>query len=308
MLSRLRTLLASRHMRIYSYACAQSEQARREGGYSRSANYLTAARSFVAAVGDVRLADISAATVARYQRWLKAGGVSPNTISCYNRTLRAIYNKAVAGGLVRDAKPFAAVFTGRAQTTKRSVPEDCLRRLRRLDLAGSPQLELARDCFLFSFYAMGMPFVDVACLRKEQIAGGTLVYDRRKTGHNVRVPLIPDALHLIGKYGGNDRSPYVFPILTATAGPEAYDEYCTRLNAYNRALKRLARLAGVSTRLSSYSVRHSWASMAYKAGVPLHAISQALGHARPETTLIYIRELDDGLMRRENDRVQRLID
>ena len=30
-------------------------------------------------------------------------------------------------------------------------------------------LALARDIFIFSFYAMGMPFVDIAYLRKEQV-------------------------------------------------------------------------------------------------------------------------------------------
>ena len=42
-------------------------------------------------------------------------------------------------------------------------------------------MALARDLFLFSFYALGMPFVDMAYLRHEQISGGYLTYNRRKT-------------------------------------------------------------------------------------------------------------------------------
>lgn len=290
-----------------AYALAQVDKAYDEGSYSRSANYLTAIRSFVSGVGDARLRDISKETILRYQHYLKARGISPNTVSCYNRSLRAIYNRAVGERLVSDAKPFADAFTGRKKTTKRSVGEDCVMKLREVDLGGNRRLELARDFFLFSFYTMGMPFVDIAYLRQRQISGNMLVYDRRKTGTNIRVPLTPDALRIIEKYR-NPHSPYAFPILTTTREPDAYHEYCKRLNTYNRSLKALAARTGIGLTLSSYTMRHSWASIAYRSGVPLNAISQALGHSRPDITMVYIRELDDGLMRMENEKVQSRIE
>lgn len=292
---------------LSAYAARLAERAYGEGCYSRAANYLTAVRSFTNAVGDVRLADMTRQAVAQYQRHLKAKGIAQNTISCYNRTLRAIYNHAVKDGLVADRRPFDGAFTGRVKTAKRSVSEHCIARLRELDLANDSQLDSARDYFLFSFYAMGMPFIDVAYLRKSQIDGDALVYDRRKTGSNIRVPLTGGALGIIAKHS-HEASPYVFSILQTTREPDAYQEYCTRLNAYNRSLKRLARMAGIAVSLTSYTVRHSWASMAYRQAVPLPVISQALGHARPDVTMTYIRELDDQLMRQENDRVQRLIE
>lgn len=305
MLSSLKRLFVHRAT-FGEYAYELSRQARDNQGFSRAANYLTAIRSFTSAVGDMATSDITTATMAVYQKRMEEKGLSQNTISCYNRTLRAIYNKAVAEGLTKDRKPFAAVFTGMAKTTKRSVSEECLRKLRGLNLGSNQRLAQARDFFVFSFHAMGMPFVDIAYLRKSQIDGDVLVYSRHKTGQQVRVPLTDDALRIIGMYGATS-SPYVFPILSSTDEPQAYREYCTRLNAYNRALKQLAKAAGLGSRLTSYTVRHSWASMAYKHDVPLRAISQALGHTKPDTTMIYIRELDDDIMRRENDKVQRLI-
>lgn len=305
MLSSLKKLFPH-HATICEYACEMSMQARDNKGFSRAANYLTAIRSFKAAVGDMAISDITKVTIAKYQKRLEEKGLSQNTVSCYNRTLRAIYNKAVAEGLTKDRKPFATAFTGIVKTTKRSVREECLRKLRALDLGGNKRLAQARDFFIFSFYAMGMPFVDIAFLRKSQIDGDVLVYNRHKTRQQVRVPLTDEALHIINIYGTTS-SPYVFPILSSTDEPKAYQEYCTRLNTYNRALKQLAKAAGISSRLTSYTVRHSWASIAYKHDVPLRAISQALGHTKPDTTMIYIRELVDDIMRRENDKVQRLI-
>lgn len=298
--------LFCRNIQFSSYIKAQADKAYSEGSYSRSANYLTAMRSFTSAVGDINIKDVTKDIVLEYQRYLREKKIKQNTLSCYNRTLRAIYNRAVEEGLVKDRKPFAEAFTGRVKTAKRSLQEDFMAKLRRLELNGNLQLEYTRDFFIFAFYALGMPFVDVAYLRKSQIDGNMLVYDRHKTGRNIRVPLTEEAIDIIKKYD-DASSPYVFPILNTVVEPDAYNEYCTRLNSYNRYLKKLAKAAGIAASLTSYTSRHSWASIAYKSDVPLHVISQALGHARPDTTMTYIRELDDELMRKHNDKVQKMI-
>ncbi|WP_373726990.1 phage integrase SAM-like domain-containing protein, partial [Bacteroides heparinolyticus] len=59
---------------------------------STADNYRTAVRSFVRFNGgrDVPLSALDAETLRRYERWLREGGVCPNTSSCYLRSLRAI--------------------------------------------------------------------------------------------------------------------------------------------------------------------------------------------------------------------------
>lgn len=308
MLQLLSHFLPFHQVILSTYCVEKSIQARQDGSYSRAANYLTAMRSFITAVGDMPLRKVRKEHITVYQEYLKRQGISQNTISCYNRTLRAIYNKAVGERLTKDRQPFADVFTGRVKTTKRSVREDIICKIKAIDLRGNPQLERTRDYFLFSFYAMGMPFIDVAYLLKKQITGDMLFYDRRKTGSHVRVPLTDEALHLINIYSGETgASPYVFPILTTTMEPDAYDEYCTCLNTYNRTLKQLAKTAGINVNLTSYTARHSWASIAYRSDVSLHVISQALGHSKPGITMTYIRELDDEQLRMGNDKVQKQI-
>jgi hypothetical protein len=44
--------------------------------------------------------------------------------------------------------------------------------------------DFARDMLLFSFYTRGMSFIDMAYLKKSNIANGTLIYRRRKTGQH----------------------------------------------------------------------------------------------------------------------------
>lgn len=75
------------------------------------ANYLTATRSFTIAEGRLPLCRINQAVLADYQQWMREKGISANTASCYNRTLRAIYNKAVGRGLTKDNHPFKECYT-----------------------------------------------------------------------------------------------------------------------------------------------------------------------------------------------------
>jgi integrase len=72
------------------------------------------------------------------------------------------------------------------------------------------------------------------------------------------------------------------------------------LNRYNRSLKTLARKAGVTRRLTSYTPRHTWASVAYDQNVDLSVISKALGHTNTQTTLTYIKEISDNRLAEAN--------
>ncbi len=295
------------HRTLFStFALRLAEECRNEGHYSRSDNYLTAIRSFTSAVGEMPIGKVTVETIGSYQQWMKNHDISVNTMSCYNRSLRAIYNKAVSRGLTNDYQPFKDCYKGRARTVKRSINGESIRKLRLTNLHGHEDLVLVRDIFLFSFYAMGMPFVDIAYLKKTQIIDDVLTYYRHKTRQLVKVPLCREALHIINIYS-HKRSSYVFPILSSITEPAAYREYSAKLNWYNRALKRLAKVTELDCTLSSYTMRHSWASLAYKSGVSLPVISQALGHSRPDTTMVYIRSIDDTLLRQGNNMVMETI-
>lgn len=321
-----------------------------EKGVSASTveNYRTAVRSFIRFCGkkDVLLSVISADMVLAYERWLHASGICPNTSSCYMRSLRAVYNKAVARRRVRDGKPFRKVFTGNDKTMKRSVSVEDIRKLQAVEFlaekhlvwrksrqsslqrkinmergdnmevqngvkrgndAEMRRLEMARDLFLFSFYAMGMPFVDIAHLKHSQIKDGILTYCRRKTGRLVKVRLEKCMFDIIDKYA-TQQSEYVFPILhKVTADNPCRVSYAASINLYNRLLKTLACKIGVSERLTSYTARHTWASLAYRNNIDLSVISKALGHADTKATLFYISGIDDCQVAQANRKLLREI-
>ncbi len=59
--------------------------------------------------------------------------------------------------------------------------------------------------------------------------------------------------------------------------------------AADRTVKRLARRAGITKRISPHSLRHSFITAALGAGVPLRDVQEAASHADPRTTMRYDR-------------------
>lgn len=98
-----------------------------------------------------------------------------------------------------------------AGTAKLAIDRVLLRKLAGTDF-GSELLNEARDMFLFSFYARGMSFVDMAYMRREQIWDGALHYDRSKTHQMFSVEITPQ-MHSIPKRYLDSGSPWVLPCM-----------------------------------------------------------------------------------------------
>jgi len=60
-------------------------------------------------------------------------------------------------------------------------------------------------------------------------------------------------------------------------------------SAADRTVKRLARRAGITKRISPHSLRHYFITAELDAGVPLRDVQEAASHADPPTTMPYDR-------------------
>ena len=241
---------------------------------------------------DLTIDALDAETMNLYEAWLKGRGVKRNSSSCYLRTLRTLYRKAVETGLTTDKHIFRHVFTGFAKTAKRAIPLGSLRAIRQLQLSEGSAIAFARDLFMLIVYLQGISFVDLAYLKKDDIRNGQLHYSRKKTGQELTVgwesvmqDIVDNYIHL------TKGSPYLLPIITKTDGTERqqYERMEHKVNYY---LKKIGTMVGLQASLTTYTGRHTWASILRDMGTSLSVISKGLGHESLKTTQIYLSSID----------------
>lgn len=250
---------------------------------------------------DIKLEELTSNLMKDFQVYLIGKGLKMNTISLYNRVLKAVYNYALDEEIIHeDKRPFRKVFTGAEKTRKRTLGKDTLKKMVRADLKGDVSLEFARDMFLFSIYMQGMAFVDIAHLRKSQIKNKCLVYRRSKTNQCLKIVIQPFAREIIDKWMVDAKDcPYLFPILYNPLKRQEI-RYDTALRTQNKRLERLALRLGIEEAFSSYAARHTWASLAKWSGVNDTVICEAMGHSNLATTSIYLASLDPDVIAAAN--------
>lgn len=153
---------------------------------------------------------------------------------------------------------------------------------------------VARDAFLFSFYARGMRFGDLCRLKRSDIDGARMEYVMMKTGQQVRGRLPDAALAIIERYRSDES--FIFPFLVK--GDETDPVFLRRRISsrnvqVNAALKTTAIEAGLKPDgLSMHVARHSYADFARRKSGNVHAIMEALGHTSLVVTQSYLKSLN----------------
>lgn len=252
---------------------------------------------------DIALDELNAEMMTLYEAWMKSRGLKRNSSSCYLRTLRTLYRKAVEMDLTTDKGIFRHVFTGFAKTSKRAIPLEAIRTIRLLRLpAGSP-LIFARDMFILSIYLQGISFVDLAYLRKSDIRNGVLQYDRKKTRQSLNIGWEPSMQAIVETYAHlTTESPYLLPIITHADGTERR-QYEKAGHNINRNLKKIGRIAGLRIPLTTYVARHTWATTMRDMGYDLSIVSTGLGHDNLKTTQIYLSSIDTTVVMEANKKM-----
>ena len=277
-------------------------QKEKQGHHRTAETYQATLKSFLTfhKNQDIPLSDLTPELVQSYETWLKTKGLTLNTLSFYLRILRAVYNRAVNEGLIIDQHPFKQVYTGVAKTAKRGISTQDISRIMHLDLSDKPAQSFARDIFLFSFYTRGMSFIDIAKLKMSNIKNGILTYQRSKTSQRISIKWRKEMQAIVDRYH-QPNSDRLLPLIKGDKNIRR--QYDTALHSINHNLKKIGEQLGIPTPLTLYVARHSWASAAQQSNIPLHVISQCLGHTSERTTQIYLSGIDIDEMDKANEKI-----
>lgn len=295
---------AHKDVSLFNFMQSIIIQLRQMGKSRTSETYHATLKSFMQfrEYKDTLLEDIDTDLMEMYEAYLHSRGLSKNSISFYMRILRAVYNRAIEKELTKNHNPFKHVYTGVDKTIKRAIPLKSIKKIKSLDLKSYPTLDFVRDMFLFSFYTRGMSFIDMAFLKKKDLANGILSYRRRKTGQRLFIRWEKCMQEIVDKYMTSSNSPYILPIIKSGKKDERM-QYKNAMCLVNSKLKIIGKMINMPMPLTMYTARHSWASAAKNKNIPISVISEGMGHDSELTTQIYLASLDTTVV----DRANRLI-
>lgn len=196
--------------------------------------------------------EVDAVAVDRFRRFVKDRGAADSSCEMYVRSLRMLFSKV--------APDMANPFAGRSVAAKREtapavVPLDVLRRLNGLSLNDEPDLALARDVFMLSFFTRGMTLYQMASMQWGDAGRQTVVYSEAPGGEAVDFRPMPEALEILRRQ--RSASLYILPLFSGKSKLALADQLDHRSRLLRQGLKELSRRLGVGP-LSLQAARETW--------------------------------------------------
>lgn len=233
----------------------------------------------------------------RFEKFLKGEGKNQTTIGMNMRAIRAVMNDAKRVGVVKESQyPFGfgkyEIQTGEGR--KMALTLDQIGQIAKYD-DGSKATEKFRDYWMFLYFCNGINVADFVKLKYCDIIDGEIRFIRQKTERTtktkkeIRAILTEPMQEIISKWGAT-ASPnnFIFPIINTSDDAIRRKEktaYLTR--AINKRMNNIGKALGIGS-ISSYTARHSYATILKRSGANIAYISESLGHNDLKTTENYL--------------------
>lgn len=253
--------------------------------------------------GSILFASITDRWLMRWEKWMLERGRSITTVRIYAICLRRIFNLAINR---YKLFPFELYPFGE---DKYVVPSSNGRKLalneeQKNKLLKYPTLNIVArkgvDFWVFSYFCNGMNLADVCYLRFKDLPEGLVVFNRQKTMYTQRkkkpieVIARPEIKAIIERWGNKsgDMNDYIFPVLRHGLSPSQIKD---RIHDFIEEVNKGLAAACVDLKIpkiTSYSARHTYATILKNKGATIAFLKEALGHADEKTTENYLDSFD----------------
>lgn len=280
-----------------------------EGRVGTADSYFYAKESFRKYVGrnkKIQFNEITKEWLHKYQNYMQEQGKSLTTIGIYTRSLRTAYNYAVNEKIIsKDSYPFGKgnykIPSG--NNTKKALTKKEISMIFEYQPEEGTWEEMARDIWIFSYLCNGANIKDICRLKQKNLHAKSIHFIRAKTERttinnykNIVVARLPQLDQIIKKHGSISLNPdqYVFPFLTGDETPErelAVTKQVTK--NINKWMGRIGEKLEINKKVTTYTARHSFATILKRGGAPIEYISESLGHSDLRTTETYLDSFED---------------
>lgn len=201
-----------------------------------------------------------------FDAYLAQQGNATNTRAIEMRNIRAVFNYALKTDAT-NIYPFRKFDIKKEKTRHRDLEIEEIHEIIKYE----GKWKHFTDCFMLSFYLVGINLKDLLYAKKTDVKKGRLEYYRNKTGRLYSIKIEPEAREIIDRYPDSE---YLVSFC------RMYQNYDGFKRAINYALKKITNQEGeiIDENMSTYYARHSWATIASKIDIPKDTISESLGH------------------------------
>ncbi len=242
-----------------------------------------------------------------YESWMLENEKSNTTIGIYLRSLRTIINIAIEDGtLAREFYPFGKrkyqIPSGR--NVKKALIISDIQKIVTYKTTTVAE-DRARDLWLFSYLCNGANVKDIARLQYRNIDNSKITFIRAKTERTTKqdlkpivVMLLPEIKNIIEKWGVKPIKPETFVFGIISKNDSAEEELAKVRQAtktINKYMKRIGKDLTLDINLTTYTARHSFATVLKRSGAPTEFISESLGHKDLRTTENYLDSFEDSV-------------
>ncbi len=239
-----------------------------------------------------------------FENFLRKRGSNDGGIGVNMRNIRTIYNKAINYKIVQPQYyPFRdfKISKYKKRNIRKALSEAEFQTLLEFDINIIPAAKNAWYTYIFSYYARGMNFTDLAELKWSDIANNQFYYTRNKTDVllKVKLPNQPIIKELFSFYKIYQpfKTKYIFPILEKDEKEYSELEKITRKDNvrsyYNKQLRLILKACNIDKNITFYTARHTFATTALRKDVNINIIKQSLGHKKLSTTENYLEDFND---------------
>jgi integrase len=234
-----------------------------------------------------------------YEKWMIKKGNSKTTVSLYTRCIRKVFNDQIKEGNINSVLyPFGKdkYVIPASQNIKKALSINDISKIFKYEpLKGTPE-HYYRDLWIFMYLCNGINVKDVCLLKYGNIQGNTIEYERAKTANKknlkpISISILPETMQIIDMWGTSPikKGNYIFPVLKNNIDAETLQKTVKQLTKQiNKYIKRIAEKLEIKASISTYTARHSYATILMRSGTNVAFISQALGHSNIATTENYL--------------------
>ncbi|MBK9934102.1 MAG: site-specific integrase [Cytophagaceae bacterium] len=297
---------------VFYYLENYMEQLKNESRSGTENSYKCAYNSFKSYLKskgrkNFNFADLTPEWLQSYENWMVGNGKSLTSTGIYLRSLRTIVNIAVEDGVMsREFYPFGkrkyTIPAGR--NVKKALTIQEIKAIVNYKTKTDAE-QKAKDIWMLSYLCNGANMKDIALLKWKDIDSKRIVFVRAKTARTTKqdtkpvvVMLLPEIKEIILKWGLESKNPddYIFGIVSQRDNSEDILKKVRQfIKTTNKYMKRIGTALELDLTLTSYSARHSFATVLKRSGAPIEFISESLGHKDLRTTENYLGSFEDDI-------------